>query len=148
MVQTVGTITASVVNPQVQPSSHLYNGSPNRLFMVLDENGGLMVHTGETLEGDHRKFNGIILRVASVIIDGQLHTYALENPNTSYWGYEPGVGVRTYWVTTGSITCSLNQSAEMKGTFHFEAAFEGKEVKISNGVVNLSGYASVADLEF
>ena len=34
------------------------------------------------------------------------------------------------------------------GTFHFEAAFEGKEVKISNGVVNLSGYASVADLEF
>lgn len=147
MAQTSGTITASVFNPQVEPSDHLYAGTRNRLLMVLDSNGDLTVHTAETLEGDHRKFNGIIIRVAKVIVDGLEYTYALDGSLSSYWGYEPGIGVRSYRVTTGTITCSLNQNAELKGTFQFEAASEGRQVKISNGFVDLSGYASIAELE-
>lgn len=143
MVQTTGTLTASIVNNQVNPPGHPFIGDPAEMLMY--RNGGhIHVSATQRLGPSVNHFNGINFRLPDLPADGLPHTYAFPGQaHAVYWAYEQG-GVTPYEATDGSITVSLDAAQTLKGTFSFKAANGSHTVQVNLGQLELKGFITAA----
>ncbi|BDB19372.1 hypothetical protein cym2001_27370 [Pseudomonas sp. CYM-20-01] len=139
MNQTTGTLTATVVNPQVIPPNQPFIGDPGEMLMYRS-GGYIHIAATQRLGPTVNDFNGFNFRIPNIIAGSGSHTFVLGvTARGIYWAHELG-GVTPYTAVNGSLTVSLDQKDTLTGTFNFPGENGSQHISVSQGQIDLAGF--------
>lgn len=139
MNQTTGTLTATVVNPQVIPPNQPFIGDPGEMLMYRS-GGYIHIAATQRLGSTVNDFNGFNFRIPDLSPGSGPHAFVLGVTALGiYWARERG-GVTPYTAVSGTLTVSLDSNDKLTGTFNFSGENGSHQVSVSQGQIELTDF--------